>query len=568
VNSSFGRLYACAARCYSRSPMLAELASVETKSPWGEHGSVWLVEDSPLEAELACRALSGFELEVFRDGPSMLERRSTHGGPNVLILDGQLPGMSGLEICRFLRATVDEVTLPILMLTVQGNKVDIVEALSGGANDYLTKPYDAAELVARVGGLNRMRRLYGDLQVERQRLKAIDAERERLLAHANDGWKKADEANRGKDDFLAVVSHELRTPLNAISGWVSLLKGGQLPAEKAKHALDTIERNARSQTQLIDDLLDVSRIISGKLHMQMELVNFEDLMRLAYDAVEPQAQAKGLRLSIDVAPGNYEVVGDAGRLQQVVWNILNNAVKFTPEGGNIALRLVSDDRVRLSVSDTGRGIDAQLLPFIFDRFRQAESSVTRRHGGLGLGLAIVKHLAELHGGRVRAESAGEGRGATFSLELELASGVPSDVAREARAQPKPSGSELSELRVLIVDDDEDCRDVLAHVLGLAGANVRLAASASAALDSLSQELPDVMVSDIGMPDEDGFSLIKKVRARAVEQGGKLPAVALTAYARREDRAAALRAGFNGHVSKPVEAAEIIAVVGSLCGRFQ
>jgi signal transduction histidine kinase len=548
--------------------MLAEPASAEVKSPWGEHGLVWLVEDSPLEAELACRALSGFELEVFRDGPSMLERRSTHGGPNVLILDGQLPGMSGLEICRFLRATVDEVTLPILMLTVQGNKADIVEALSGGANDYLTKPYDAAELVARVGGLNRMRRLYGDLQVERQRLKAIDAERERLLAHANDGWKKADEANRGKDDFLAVVSHELRTPLNAISGWVSLLKGGQLPAEKAKHALDTIERNARSQTQLIDDLLDVSRIISGKLHMQMELVNFEDLMRLAHDAVEPQAQAKGLHLSIDVAPGNYEVVGDAGRLQQVVWNILNNAVKFTPEGGNIALRLVSDDRVRLSVSDSGRGIDAQLLPFIFDRFRQAESSVTRRHGGLGLGLAIVKHLVELHGGKVRAESPGEGQGATFSIELELASGMPSEVAREARAQPKPSGLELSKLRVLIVDDDEDCRDVLAHVLGLAGAYVRLAASASAALDSLSQELPDVMVSDIGMPDEDGFSLIKKVRARAAEQGGKLPAVALTAYARREDRAAALRAGFNGHVAKPVEAAEIIAVVGSVCGRFQ
>lgn len=548
--------------------MLAEATSVEIKSPRGQHGLVWLVEDSPLEADLACRALAGFELEVFRDGPSMLERRSTHGGPNVLILDGQLPGMSGLEICRFLRASVDEVTLPILMLTVQGNKADIVEALSGGANDYLTKPYDAAELVARVGGLNRMRRLYGDLQVERQRLKAIDAERERLLAHANDGWKKADEANRGKDDFLAVVSHELRTPLNAISGWVSLLKSGQLPVEKAKHALDTIERNARSQTQLIDDLLDVSRIISGKLHMQMELVNFEDLMRLAHDAVEPQAQAKGLSLSIDVAPGNYEVIGDAGRLQQVVWNILNNAVKFTPEGGNIALRLVSDDRVHLSVSDSGRGIDAQLLPFIFDRFRQAESSVTRRHGGLGLGLAIVKHLVELHGGKVRAESAGEGQGATFSIELELANGMPSEAAREARAQPKPSGLELSQLRVLIVDDDEDCRDVLAHVLGLAGANVRLAASASAALDSLSQELPDVMVSDIGMPDEDGFSLIKKVRARAVEHGGKLPAVALTAYARREDRAAALRAGFNGHVAKPVEAAEIIAVVGSVCGRFQ
>lgn len=528
---------------------------------------IWLVEDSPLEAELACRALMGFETEVFHDGPAMLERRSTHGGPNVLILDGQLPGMSGLEVCRFLRASVDEVTLPILMLTVQGNKADIVEALSAGANDYLTKPYDAAELVARVGGLSRMRRLYGDLQIERQRLKAVDAERERLLAHANDGWKKAEEANRGKDDFLAVVSHELRTPLNAISGWVGLLKSGRLPPEKAKHALDTIDRNARSQTQLIDDLLDVSRIISGKLHMQMGVVNFEDLMRLAYDAVEPQACAKKLNLSIDVAPGSYEIMGDPGRLQQVVWNILNNAVKFTPEGGSIALRLESTDRVRLSVTDSGRGIDAQLLPFIFDRFRQAESSVTRRYGGLGLGLAIVKHLVELHGGKVWADSQGEGHGATFSLELDVATSSQAEAARDSRSPPKQAAAELLDLSVLIVDDDEDCRDVLAHLLGLAGARVRLAGSAPAALEALDHELPDVLVSDIGMPDEDGFSLIRKVRGRTGVRGGKLPAVALTAYARGEDRAAALRAGFNGHVAKPVEASEIIAVIGSLCGRF-
>jgi signal transduction histidine kinase len=547
--------------------MGVDMAESEPRATRGPHGAVWLVEDSPLEAELACRALAGFEVTIFRDGPSMLERLSTHGGPSVLVLDWQLPGMSGLEVCRFLRATLDEMTLPILMLTVQGNKADIVEALSGGANDYVTKPYDVAELVARVGGLSRTRRLYDDLQLERQRLRAVDAERERLLAFANDGWKKAEEANRVKDDFLAVVSHELRTPLNAIAGWVGLLRGGRLPPEKAKHALDTIDRNARSQTQLVDDLLDVSRIITGKLHMQMELVNFEDLMRLAYDAVEPQAQAKHLTLDIDVAPGRYEVLGDAGRLQQVVWNILNNAVKFTPEGGAIALRLESGARVQLSVTDTGRGIEPELLPYIFDRFRQAEGSVTRRYGGLGLGLAIVKHLVELHGGEVRAASAGVGHGATFSITLDVAKRSPSEVTREARGTPKQLSAELKDLRVLVVDDDEDCRDVLAHLLGMAGARVRVAESVAAALSEFERELPDLLVSDIGMPDEDGFSLIRQLRARGAERGGRLPAVALTAYARGEDRAAALRAGFNGHVTKPIDASEIIAVIASLCGRF-
>jgi signal transduction histidine kinase len=536
--------------------------------PLSSRGLIWLVEDSPLEAELASRALSGFDVEVFTEGPSMLERRSTHGGPTVLILDGQLPGMSGLEICRFLRTSVDEVTLPILMLTVQGNKTDIVEALSAGANDYLTKPYDPAELVARVGGLTRTRRLYDDLTLERQRLKAVDAERERLLAHANDGWSRAEDANRVKDDFLAVVSHELRTPLNAITGWVDLLKGGLLTYEKTKHALDTIARNARSQSQLIDDLLDVSRIISGKLHMQMELVNFEDLVQVAHEAVVPAAQAKNVRLSVEVAPGNYEVKGDPGRLQQVVWNLLNNAVKFTPAGGSVRLLLGSEARVLLRVVDTGRGIDPELLPFIFDRFRQGEGSVTRRYGGLGLGLAIVKHLVQLHGGDIRAESPGEGLGATFFMELDHASDEESTRDdRPTHTDVRSRAEELRDVRVLIVDDDDDCRDMLTQLLHAAGAKSNVANSAEAALSALDAEVPDVLVSDIGMPGEDGFSLIKRIRARTPDRGGKVPAVALTAYARSEDRAAALRAGFNAHVAKPIQSPELIAVIGSLCGRF-
>jgi signal transduction histidine kinase len=542
---------------------------LEAPPPSHRRHSIWLVEDSPLEAEVAKRALSGFDIEVFPDGPSMLERRSTHGGPSILILDGQLPGMSGLEICRFLRGSVDEATLPILMLTVQGNKADIVEALSAGANDYLTKPYDAAELLARVGGLSRARRLYEDLQTERQRLSALNADRERLLAHANDGWTRAEQANRVKDDFLAVVSHELRTPLNAISGWVELLKSGTLTEEKSRHALATIDRNARAQAQLIDDLLDVSRIISGKLHVQMEPLNFESVVRLARDAVEPTARAKNIQLGLSVEPGNYTVIGDAWRLQQVVWNLLNNAVKFTPADGSVDMHLSSDHVVTLVVTDSGRGIDADVIPHIFDRFRQAEGTMTRRYGGLGLGLAIVKHLLDLHGGEVRAESQGVGRGAKFQIQLKSASNASAESQRRTPiSSPGHSGrQELEGLRILLVDDDDDSREVAEQLLTGAGAHIESVNTAEAALARLEGDLPDLMVSDIGMPGEDGFSLIRKVRARLSEIGAQLPVVALTAYARGEDRATALRAGFNAHVSKPAPSSELVAVIASLCGRF-
>ena len=548
--------------------MSADMTPLSEPPPASSSGGlVWLVEDSPLEAELARRALPAFEIEVFTDGPAMLERRSTHGGPSILILDWQLPGMSGLEICRFLRASLDEMALPILMLTVQGHKADIVEALSAGANDYLTKPYDAAELSARVGSMGRTRRLYEDLQLKRRRLNEVSAERERLLAHAHEGWTRAEEANRVKDDFLAVVSHELRTPLNAIAGWVSLLRGGMLSAEKSKHALDTIDRNARSQTQLIDDLLDVSRIISGKLHVHMEPVSFESIVHLAHDAVEPTARSKKLQMTIDVEPGRYVVSGDAGRLQQIVWNLLNNAVKFTPEGGQVRLQLRSSPRVSLTVSDTGRGIDGATLPFIFDRFRQAEGSMTRRAGGLGLGLAIVKHLVELHGGSVRASSPGEGLGATFVVELEHASEGAGRARERVASSPRASEGELRGVRVLVVDDDDDSREMLEQLLLEAGAQLRTANSAKAALMALDEGVPDILVSDIGMPGEDGLSLIRRIRLRGPTEGGLVPAVALTAYARGEDRAVALRAGFNSHVSKPIDPGEVIAVIASACGHF-
>ena len=525
---------------------------------------IWLVEDSPLEAEIAKRALSDFNVEVLSDGPAMLERRSTHGSPSILILDGQLPTLSGLEICKFLRASVDAVTLPILMLTVQGNKADIVEALSAGANDYVTKPYDAAELVARVRGLARMRRLYDELQNERRRLKDVDQERERLLTYANDGWARAEEANRVKDDFLAVVSHELRTPLGAILGWIGLLKAGALSAERTKHALDVIERNARSQNQLIDDLLDVSRILSGKLHVQMERVQLDELVRLAYETVLPSAETKGVALAIDVGPGLYEVMGDSTRLEQIVSNLLTNAIKFTPAGGSVRIVVESGERISLRVIDTGRGIAPDLLPFIFDRFRQGEGSMTRRYGGLGLGLAIVKHLVRIHGGSIRAESAGEGQGATFTIEMGPAkqltasrSGGAPNVRRVEEERP------LEDLAVLVVEDDADWRDMLSQLLSSAGARLRVVSNAAAAIRAIDEERPDVVLSDVAMPDEDGFSLIKRIRSRPVQAGGQTPAVALTACARDEDRASALRAGFDVHLSKPFEHEELLAVIERL-----
>jgi len=393
-------------------------SEIPPRSTGAGAGTIWLVEDSPLEAELVKRSLSGFDVQHFGDGPSMLERQSTHGGPSVLILDWQLPGMSGLEVCRFLRATLDEVTLPILMLTVQGNKADVVEALSAGANDYLTKPYDAAELVARVGGMCRARRLYEDLQLERQRLRAVNSERERLLAYAQEGWTRAEEANGVKDDFLAVVSHELRTPLNAIAGWVSMLRTSELSAEKARHALETIDRNARAQTQLIDDLLDVSRIISGKLHVLMEHVRFDGVVAAAVDSVQPNATGKQLELELTIHPGRYEVLGDAGRLQQIVWNLLNNAVKFTPSGGRADVALDRRDAgLEIRVSDTGLGFPIDRAPRLFERFEPGDASSTRTRGGLGLGLALAKALVELHGGAISAASEGMGRGATFTITL-------------------------------------------------------------------------------------------------------------------------------------------------------
>jgi PAS domain S-box-containing protein len=404
--------------------------------------------------------------------------------------------------------------------------------------------------------------------------KRAEAERDRVLEREKALRAEAEDASRLKDEFLATISHELRTPLTAILGWAHLLRTGRLDEKNEAGALETIERNARTQAQLIEDLLDVSRIITGKLRLDVRAVDPNFFIESAIEAVRPAAEAKGIRVQKIVDTGVVSVSGDPVRLQQVVWNLLSNAIKFTPKGGRVQIRLERvNSHIEIAVSDTGEGITPEFLPHVFDRFRQADQQTTRRHGGMGLGLAIVRHLAELHGGNVRAESPGEGKGATFTVLLPVAPVYQSSEVRES-VQPVGGGTlptyecpeKLDGLRVLIVDDDPDTRELLKAGLGRCGAEVVTAATAGEALEAIAADPPDLLISDIGMPGEDGYELIRKVRALPTERGGRVPAVALTAYARTEDRLRALRAGYQMHVSKPVELAELVAIASSLVRR--
>ena len=397
---------------------------------------------------------------------------------------------------------------------------------------------------------------------------ALAVENARLLAEAQ-------EANRAKDEFLATLSHELRTPLTATLGWIRMLQSGRLDESTGARAIQVIDRNTKLQAQLIDDLLDVSRIVTGKLSLDLRPVNLVGVIESARETVDQGAQAKGVQLLTRLDPAAGPVWGDVHRLQQVVWNLLSNAIKFTPAGGRVEVRLErAGPHVRIHVRDTGHGISPQFLPHMFDRFRQADGSSTRPHGGLGVGLAIVRDLVQLHRGSVRAESEGEGRGATFVVELPvMAVRVPEPEPAPA-GQPAPPGPSierfplLTGVRVLVVDDDADARDLVAAVLEQSGAEVTRAASASEALDALARVRPSVLVSDISMPDEDGYALVRKVRDLGLDRGGRVRAVALSAYARAEDRARALEAGFETHIPKPVEPAVLINIVAGLAGRDQ
>jgi PAS domain S-box-containing protein len=397
--------------------------------------------------------------------------------------------------------------------------------------------------------------------------KRVEEERERTLERESALRQAAEAASQLRDEFLATVSHELRTPLAAILGWVQMLRTESLPPDKRERALETVERNARSQAQLIEDLLDVSRILAGKLRLEVELVEVDPVVEAALETVLPVANAKQIQIQPTLASGGT-VMGDPHRLQQVVWNLLSNAVKFTPRGGCVQVRVQCvGASVEIIVADTGQGIEPRLQDHIFERFRQADSSTTRSHGGLGLGLSIVRELVDMHGGSVGVVSGGLGRGSTFTVRLPVAISrrrdVPLTAVPSMTAGMLVYPPELRGLDVLVVDDEIDTRDMVQTLLEQCGAQVRAAGSAAQAFQLFVEQRPDIVVSDIGMPHEDGYGLIARLRAQLPADGGHVPAVALTAYARTQDRTRALLAGFSNHVAKPVDPSELVAVVASL-----
>lgn len=391
--------------------------------------------------------------------------------------------------------------------------------------------------------------------------KRIEAEREQILKREQTAREAAERANRIKDEFLAVLSHELRSPLNPILGWSNLLRNGKLDTTRTAHALETIERNARLQGQLIDDLLDISRILRGKLALTVAPIDLSLVITAALETVRLAAEAKSLSIETVISPSVGFVSGDAGRLQQVVWNLLSNAVKFTPPGGQIAVELSQiETDVQIQVKDTGKGIKPEFLPFVFEHFRQEDGATTRKFGGLGLGLAITRQIVEMHGGTVSVESLGEGQGATFTVRLPLAS---QSVKMPASEQPSESTLDLSGVHILVVDDDTDSREFVAFVLEQAHAIVTSISSGIDALELITQSIPDLVVSDIGMPDMDGYMLMQQIRALPAAQAKKMPAIALTAYAGEINQQQALAAGFHHHLAKPVEPEALVKAIVTL-----
>ncbi|MEH2164208.1 MAG: response regulator [Nostoc sp.] len=411
---------------------------------------------------------------------------------------------------------------------------------------------------------------------ERKRSSALLQEQNehlnRLMLSLQQQTEQAQQANRIKDEFLAVLSHELRSPLNPILGWAKILQTRQQDAAKTQYALETIERNAKLQAQLIEDLLDVSRILQGKLSLNTVPVSLTFTIKAALETVRLAAEAKSIQIQTIFEPNVGQVLGDSGRLQQVVWNLLSNAIKFTSQGGRVEVRLerIKDELethpleyTQITVSDTGMGISGEFLPYVFDYFRQADGTTTRRFGGLGLGLAIVRHLVELHGGTVQATSFGEGQGATFSAKFPPIAAVK--LNQDDTASRNLSDFDLNGLQVLLVDDDKDSRELIAFLLEQYGAQVNQAQSAHEALSSLGQAKFDLLISDIGMPDMDGYTLIRQIRKQSPDRGGGIPAIALTAYAGEIDRQLALAAGFQHHISKPIEPEVLMQAILTIVG---
>ncbi len=664
------------------------LPSDPMASVLGNQGVIWLLEDSALDAAHTIQVLAPGSVRVFNDGATLLEELARGIVPDLLILDWELEGLSGIDVCRFIRRMHDRLALPIVMLTGHSDKSFVVEALAAGANDYVIKPYHASELSARVGAQLRVKQLfaslgraYADLERERARVQASEAKYRRLaesgligvvetdlsgalidangaflaligrtpsdlasgrLRHAPDcrvlddrairelvdsgvtshyekefvrpdgqivvarvaaalvrdlehcvayvldvthersveadrarlfeaerrARAEAELASRMKDEFLAIVSHELRTPMNAIVGWTEIMSRTTPESSQLEKGIDVIRRNARVQAKMIDDILDVSRVVAGKVRLDPRPVDLVTVLDQAIEAVRPAADAKRIAIARSLSESVIPMVADADRLQQIIWNLLSNAVKFTEPGGYVKVTAKPENgQVVLEVTDSGRGIPPEHLHRIFDRFLQIDATTTRAHGGLGLGLAICRHLVELHGGTIRARSAGLGTGSTFTVRLPVSGSLNAGAPEEAAASsgslasdadaPLPS---LTGLNLLVVDDEADSRALTATILRGAGAVVTECSSAKEAFSAFSANAPDVLVTDVAMPGEDGFSLLRRVRGLTPERGGRTPCIAVTAYARNEDVARTLQAGFCRHLSKPFLGGTLIRFV--------
>jgi signal transduction histidine kinase len=579
---------------------------------------VLIVDDSLEDREVYRRFLSSdrghrYDLIETQSGAEGIGLCRMHL-PDCVLLDYRLPDLDGLAFLTDLQCEVDGVGVPVIVLTGQGSESVAVEAMKNGAQDYLLKGTmtaasllraveNAIQKVTLLRGMRRQTRELSDANEELQRevanrkraeealqrtydeleqlvgartaelsranreLSLEIAERRRIEEERAQLLVREQQANRLKDEFLATVSHELRTPLNAVLGWARVLRSANVDPALQSRALESIERNAQSQARLIEDILEVSRIVTGKLRLKVKALDLAQVIDAAVDVVRPAAEAKDIALQTDIDPRPWPSVGDADRLQQIVWNLLSNAVKFTPRGGTVTAALSrttgSDEII---VSDTGKGIDPAFLPHVFAPFRQADASTTRDHGGLGLGLAIVRQLTELHGGTVRAESLGVDRGSRFIVALPAQQTAPStapDSGRHRAAGSHAGPPDLAGVRVMVVDDDRDARELLTATLGYYGADVTAADSAAEALALLPEVRPDVLLSDIGMSGEDGYSFIRRVRSLPADRGGHIPAVAITAYATAADRAAAMSSGFQLHVPKPFDPIELARTVQRL-----
>jgi signal transduction histidine kinase len=554
-----------------------------------------LIVDDLAEKLLVYRAVLedlDAELVVARSGKEALER-ILHDDFAVILLDVNMPDIDGIETATLIRNYKRSRQTPIIFITAYADELQTTRAYKLGAVDFILSPvipevlrtkvrvfvdlYRAhAELEHSLQGLEqRVTERTAELQQSNDRLQAeiaerrrMEMEREALLAREKVLRAEAEELSRLKDEFLATMSHELRTPLNAIFGWITLLRTRRLDETTEERALETIERNARAQKRLIEDLLDVSRIVTGKVTLELNVVDPRRVIEASIETMLPAAHAKGITLVPHLQPGVGLLRGDFARLQQVVCNLLSNAIKFTPTGGQVQLSLARrGDEAEITVRDSGQGIKAEFLPYVFDRFRQEDGSISRRHGGLGLGLAIVRHLVELHGGTVGAASAGEGQGAVFTVRVptrDSSTAAASGHETQAAATgATAANSRLLGLHVLVVDDDPGARELIAKILQGYGARVSLAGSGPAALTLLFERRPHVLVADLGMPEMDGYALIEQVRSLDPNLGGRVPAVAVTAYASPQDRLRALHAGYQNHIAKPVEPEELAAVITSI-----